>query len=371
MRIDLSGLGLITPLGNSVEQTWNALLAGEFIRDHTRLTDSIEKFSADCAKQAIAQAGWSDALLSDPQTALIVGTSKGPIKNWIQASSQQAGPLGPGIFSRDPDLKVRLDPDFGLSNLASDIAREIGHTSGPRATYSAACASGIHALIHATLLIRGGQAKRAIVVAAEASVHPLFIASFKRLGVSPPEGFGCRPFDLNRSGFLVSEAAAAVCIEASPTARPFASIENFALGGDATHITGGDPEGRTLKHLLKRTIAGNSVDLIHAHATGTQFNDPVELSAIESAIDDSMQPNIYSHKGAIGHSLGAAGLVSVVFNCISHRTGIIPPNVQIRRALPSEKTRIQIDVVERPIHRSIAIAAGFGGAVATISLRST
>src|SRR5204862_7358830 len=99
------------------------------------------------------------------------------------------------------------------------------------------------------------------------------------------------------------------------------------LGGAATHLTGGDPEGTTLRRLLNHVVDGQPVDLVHAHATGTEMNDPIELAAIESALPADQDPPaiLYSHKGALGHSLGAAGLVSVVLNCMSHHKGVVPP----------------------------------------------
>ena len=161
--------------------------------------------------------------------------------------------------------------------------------------------SGLHALIHAILLLRRRGAEGPLVVAAEASVHPLFVGSFKRLGVLSPEGFGCRPFDVDQRGFFISGAAAAVCLESAvaDNADPTARIERFPLCADATHLTGGDPNGRVLRHLLSQVINNRPVDLIHAHATGTTFNDPIELAAIDSAIiADGSIPAIYSHKGA-------------------------------------------------------------------------
>ncbi|HMB94734.1 MAG TPA: hypothetical protein VKK61_01710, partial [Tepidisphaeraceae bacterium] len=150
--------------------------------------------------------------------------------------------------------------------------------------------------------------------------------------------------------------------------RPITAIENFALGGDATHITGSAPQGKTLRHLLRSVITDHPADLIHAHATGTELNDSIELAAIESCATG--QPNIYSHKGALGHSLGAAGLVSVVLNCLSHQSGLIPPNVQTHRPMQTIGVQIVRETIQRPIKRSIAIAAGFGGAMGMISLRS-
>jgi 3-oxoacyl-[acyl-carrier-protein] synthase II len=246
-------------------------------------------------------------------------------------------------------------------------------------TLSAACSSGLHALLRAAMAIESGEARRALVVAVEASVHPLFISSFRRLGVLSPEGYGCRPFDINRKGFVLSEAAAAVCLEAAGDVRgrPLARVERWAIGGDGTHLTGGDPEAKAMRHLLRRVCAG-PVDLVHAHATGTVVSDPVELSAIESVASGFVggenaadsRAILYSHKGALGHSLGAAGLVSVVINCLCHSHGMVPGNVRSAQPLAMGGLRFCDMAAERRIERSVAIAAGFGGPLAMVGLAS-
>jgi 3-oxoacyl-[acyl-carrier-protein] synthase II len=190
-------------------------------------------------------------------------------------------------------------------------------------------------------------------------------------------GEGCRPFDRKRAGFYMSEAACAVLLEAAnPDHVPAGSIavENFALGGDATHLTGGDPDGRVLRHLLQNVVAGRAVDLVHAHGTGTVLNDETELAAIESSVarNEHGPPTVYSHKAALGHSLGASGLLSVVLNCTCHTTGTVPPNVHTTDPLPAGRVSIASagSVTRRPIRRSLAIAAGFGGPTAVVSLAS-
>jgi 3-oxoacyl-[acyl-carrier-protein] synthase II len=225
------------------------------------------------------------------------------------------------------------------------------------------------------MLIADGQADRVLVVGAESSLHPLLIQSFARLGVLPPEGVGCRPFDLHRAGFLMSEAAAAVCLESSDAGNPdtlpksFATVERFAFGGDAFHLTGGDPSGQTLRRLLSHVIDQRPVDVVHAHGTGTEFNDPVELAAIEATLRECDCPaSLYSHKGALGHSLGAAGLVSVAINCMIHREGIVPPNVRTQSPLPVGRVSIESAPRRRSVRRSLALAAGFGGSMAAVSL---
>jgi 3-oxoacyl-(acyl-carrier-protein) synthase len=242
---------------------------------------------------------------------------------------------------------------------------------GPRLTISAACSSGLHALIRATMMLRSGQVDRALVVGAEASVHPLFIGSFKRLGVLPPAGYGCRPFDRDRKGFLMSDAAAAVCLERTD-GPALARVDAFAIGADATHITASDPTSAMLQRLLKQTIdASGPPDVIHGHGTGTVANDAIELNAIESVLEGvQSRPALYSHKGAIGHSLGAAGMVSVVINCMMHRESVVPGNANLASPLPARRVELKGMSIERPIKRSLALAAGFGGPIAVVSLKS-
>jgi 3-oxoacyl-[acyl-carrier-protein] synthase II len=352
----ITGIGLVSVLGRTADQTWQALLAGRSIADHARVPgfsgpDRAIAMAHQAAAEALTGAGWTDADCRKPDSALFVGTSKGTIEAWMQFTA--------------PDVHPGLR--FGLSEIDFELARSFHFAGGPRLTISAACSSGLHALLRAAMALERGEARRALVVAVEASVHPLFISSFKRLGVLAPQGHGCRPFDYQRRGFVISEAAAAVCLESSdhPVGRPIVRIDAWAVGGDGTHLTGGDPAGKALRHLLQR-VARPGLDLVHAHATGTIVNDPVELAAIETIAGPS-RPILYSHKGALGHSLGAAGLVSAVLNCMSHSHGVIPPNIRSTRPLPMADLRFSPDAIHHPIKRSLALAAGFGGPLAVVS----
>jgi 3-oxoacyl-(acyl-carrier-protein) synthase len=126
---------------------------------------------------------------------------------------------------------------------------------------------------------------------------------------------------------------------------------------------------------LARVVDDRPVDLFHAHGTGTVQNDAVELAAIESVVargKDSDRPIVYSHKAAIGHSLGASGLLSVVLNCQAHVTGSIPPNVNTTEPMPTRRVTIRTAATQEcEIRRSVAIAAGFGGALGVVSLVSS
>jgi len=352
----ITGVGLVTPLGGTPQQTWDALLAGRAIVDHARIDglaagNRAGELALTAARQAIAQSGWSALNLGDHRSGLFVGTSKGPIEDWLTSGPQPEG----------------------MGQIAAFLAANLQMGCGPRLTLSAACASGLHALIRAAMALHAGEAERALVVAVEAAVHPLFLASFKRLGVLAPEGHGCRPFDQNRRGFLMSEAAAAVCLQPadSADASPLARLGRFAIGGDATHLTATDPDAPTLRRSLQQVIDGRGVDFVHAHGTGTLLNDPAELSAIESCIPPTVGcPLVYSHKAALGHSQGAAGLVSVVLNCLCHRDSVVPPNVNTTQPLPTRAVRISREAQRAPIRRSLALASGFGGPIAVVALDS-
>jgi len=367
--IQIVGSGLCTPLGANADQTWNALVEGRYITNHSRALNvpqgdepRVNRIAEMVAREAIAWARWSQSEVES--TALVVGTSKGPAEAWLTAppaTSDNPTPAGRSVV-------------LGLADVSAHLARSLGIVHGPRVTFSAACASALHALVRGALLIRSGEADRVLVVAAESSLHPLFVQSFRRLGVLPPEGVGCRPFDRTRDGFVMSEAAAAVCLEAKDSdhiAPGSVLLDRFAMGGDATHLTASDPHANTLRRLLAHVIDSRPVDLIHAHGTGTEINDPLELSAIESALDEqALVPNLYSHKGALGHSLGAAGLVSVVINWMAHQAQIVPPNVRTESPLLAMRVRIRRDKCSRAIRRSVAIASGFGGALGVVSLTS-
>jgi 3-oxoacyl-[acyl-carrier-protein] synthase II len=366
-RVEVGAWGLVTPFGG-LKETWDALLAGRFIRDHARCDvagDSPWPRALGLAHRA-AEAVAGSALA--PDAALVVGTSKGTVESWMPGGDGGAG---------------ACPAPEGLSDVAASLGSRFA-LRGPRLTVSGACASGLLALIRGAMMIQSGEVRQALVVATEASVHPLFLGSFQRLGVLARPGTGCRPFDRDREGFLMSEAAAAVLLEAHdpmksprPAGRGSSDgtraicLDRFTLGADATHLTGADPDARVLRHLLARVIDGRPVDLFHAHGTGTVANDDLELAAIEAAVGNApTPPALYSHKGALGHSLGAAGLLSVVLNCQAHATGTIPPNVQTRDPLPTRSVLLSHEPVRRRIRRSVAVAAGFGGAMAAVSLVS-
>lgn len=348
----ITGIGLVTPLGVGVRETWQSILLGRHVIDVGRVSvDRVQRVSRVgqlgliAAREAIAYRDLTDA-------ALIVGTSKGPADEWL----------------RDPTTAL------GLATLSDELASELQMAGSPRLTLSAACASGLHAVARATMLLDRGEASRVIVVASESSLHPIWHGTFKRLGVLAPPGQPCRPFDEHRHGFVISEAAAAIVIERRVPEISELIIERALIAADATHLTGTDPEAKSLRRLLNGLSeqpaewrqgtaalqARTEIDFVHAHATGTAV-DAIELAAIRGTIGDVAT---YSHKGSLGHTLGASGLVAIALSTQAHASGTIPP-------MPTTTTPIDTFTHAcgpREIRRSIVLASGFGGALAGVRL---
>ena len=353
----------MTPLGETAADTWDALLEGRYINHHVVCGRSASDLAIDAGRQAISATAHP---LDD--TALVVGTSKGLVKCWLEEAASRGTGFQP-VRSASHGLQTCATGGINLSDVAADVASALG-IDGPRLTISAACASGLHALIRGAMMIQGGEARRVLVVASEASVHPLFVGSFQRLGILANSEMGCRPFDEHRAGFLMSEAAAAVCLEADADgALGGVRVERFAMAADATHLTGSDPEGRALRHVLERICDNRRIDLFHAHGTGTPLNDAIELDAMQTVAREWRdRPIVYSHKAALGHSLGAAGLVSVVINQMCHERGVVPGNVRTNYPLPARGVVISNVPVRRPVRRSVVVAAGFGGPIGAVCL---
>ena len=349
-RCLITGLALATPQGTDAQSNWRNLLAGAVLHETGRVplaVDSslprVSQLAIHVARAAIVNADWTPATISADRTALLIGTSKGPIEAWLTGQPTSA---------------------FGLAAVAADVAADIGHGFGARLTCSAACASGLHALIRGKQLIDSGQCDRALIVASESATGPLFEATFHRLGVLARPEIGCRPFDEDREGFLLAEAAAAVCLERSDA--PGVAITATSMRSDAHHLTAPDPAGLALAAALRDVAAAGRIDLVHAHGTATLLNDPVELAAIAEV---AAYTKVISHKHAIGHTQGTAGLISVVLNVMAHRRGEVFGNTNSNKRLrgddllPPAAMQLQCDA-------SIVLAAGFGGPVAAVRLQS-
>ena len=350
---------LLTPLdvpraGPYRAGTWEAMRAGGRVERRAAVDDGLlegEPWLDRSLRLALSVARRALAGASTNGLMLFCGTSKGPIGVMLESCAR----LRRGAaLSSGQALQIAL----GTGAMGSLLGERLGLPAGT--TSVAACASGLHALHAAALALGRGACERALVVAADASLHPLFEASFARLGVlAPADARGirrCAPFAPEGRGFFLSEAGAAVVLEhaqgQTPNAkRAVAFLEPTWIGGDGTALVALDERAETLRRGLAACLPAPPPAFVHAHATGTT-HDAYELAAIRDVCGGL--PEVFSHKGWLGHSLGAAGLVSVVLSAQCHARG------QTLTGAPVP-----------PGSASLTIAQGFGGHVAVVRLRGT
>jgi 3-oxoacyl-(acyl-carrier-protein) synthase len=350
----ITASALLTPLDAPADvSTWDAIAAGHSVTTQTAVADPLldPDVSLDRSlRLALAVGRRALAGRSPAPTGLFCGTSKGPIGTFLAAAelARRNEPLPPAI-ARQVALGVGAMGAVCADRLRDALQPTQVHTS------VAACSSGLHALHRAAAAVRRGECPRALVLAADASLHPLFQASFHRLGVlAPADAQGvrrCDPFGPRGEGFFLVEAAAALLLERTPSSPPLAWLEDSAVAADATGLIAIDPAADTLRHTLAAVSPPASpVAFVHAHATGTA-HDAYELSAIRAAVGPDVP--VFSHKQFLGHSLGAAGLVSAALSVACHRH---------RRTLTGHP--LPADAC------SLTIAQGFGGHIALLRLRS-
>jgi 3-oxoacyl-(acyl-carrier-protein) synthase len=343
----ITQLAVLTPLGDSLA-TWDAICAGKRIGERVAVADALLDPDTTLDRSIrLALTAAREVHNGSEDVQLFCGTSKGPVGTYLSACEKLA--RGEAL-----DLHQAEHIALGVGAVGAIVRRKL-KLHPPAHTSVAACSSGLHALHRAASAIRHGECQRALVVAADASLHPLFAASFDRLGVlAKPNDQGvrtCEPFGETGGGFFLVEAAAAIMLEA-PAAladrQPIAWLENSWIGADSTDLIAIDPLTQTLRHGLS---SQQPPAFVHAHATGTG-HDRYELAAIRSALGHDVP--VFSHKQYLGHSLGAAGLVSVVISALAHHHRRTPPGHPVP-----------------PNAASLTIAQGFGGHIGLIALRSS
>jgi len=362
--IAIESFALISPLGANPEETWRAIHAGRRLADRGIISEpTFNQIASDvpseiknldrsivlawaACTQAISRAGWRQDQLRDPDTALFMATSKGPVLA-VLSGCEVLHKSGPAGLSEQLAEEIALGP--GAAGTLVAWALGVG---GPIHTSVAACAGSLAAVHLACRALMTGQCRRAIIAATDASVHPMFENSFNNLGVLPSPAADarryCEPFTAGGGGFFITEGAAALCLSLSE--NPRLRVEKTWLGGDATHLIATDPAGRSLSRGLKFCSQGFGVDFVHAHATGTE-HDKFELAAIQRIC--GTQVNVFSHKFWMGHTLGASGLMALVLSAMCHLQGATLGGAKL-----DAKTR------------SITVAQGFGGHIGVCALAS-
>ena len=375
VRVVVTGIGLVSALGKSLETSWRNLLLGKTgIKLHQLFPElgmiplgliAEKPSSLNTLTEIVVTSALEDAELAVPlfDCAVVIGSSRSYQASWEMIARQMY------------EEKHGVDLDNWLNTLpnmnAIAVARQIGATGAVLAPM-AACATGIWAIAQGAMLIQSGQYQRVIAGAIEAPITPLTIAGFQQMGALAKTG--AYPFDLQREGLVLGEGGAVLILESAELAtqrqaKIYGEILGFGLTADAYHGNSPEPTGKSaimaIKQCLERSqITPTDIDYIHTHGTATQLNDRIESKIIQSLFSDKLA--ISSTKGSTGHTLGASGALGVAFSLMALQQGILPPCVGLRQ--PEFNLNLITSAQARKIHQALCFSFGFGGQNAVMAL---
>jgi 3-oxoacyl-[acyl-carrier-protein] synthase II len=411
-RVVVTGLGLVTPLADGVEETWTRLLDGQsgagrisgfdpeglgttyacevkrgdgsdatFNADkymepkEQRKVDDFILFGYAAALQAVEDSGWKPEADADKErTGVLIGSGIGGLKS-ISETAVMIEEKGPR----------RVSPFFipgALINLISgQVSIKYGF-KGPNHSVVTACSTGAHAIGDAARLIKYGAADVMVAGGAEAAICKIGIAGFnacKALSTKRADEptKASRPYDADRDGFVMGEGAGIVVLEEYEHAKArgakiYAEVLGYGMSGDAYHITApsedGEGAGRCMAAALKDAgLEPSAIDYINAHGTSTMA-DTIELGAVERMLGDHAgNVTMSSTKSMTGHLLGAAGAIEAIFSILAIRDQVAPPTINLDN--PAVETPVDLapnKKVERKIDVALSNSFGFGGTNASV-----
>ncbi len=411
-RVVVTGLGLVTPLGGSVEQTWERLIAGQSgagpitrfdatdyacriacevkpadfdpnLRvDHKiqRQVDPFIVFGLDAAGQALEDAGLTDMPEAD---RLRAGTLIGSGIGGLPGIAEEAIVL----HERGPR---RVSPHFVHGRLINLVSGQVSiryGLMGPNHAVVTACSTGAHAIGDAARLIALDDADVMVAGGTEATICPIGIAGFAQAralstGFNDDPKRASRPWDKGRDGFVMGEGAGVVVLEEYERAKRrgakiYGEVIGYGLTGDAYHVTAPHPEGsgafRSMQMALKRAgLNPGQIDYVNAHGTSTPMGDELELGAVKRLFGaDIGHISMSSTKSAVGHLLGGAGAVESIFTLLAMRDQVVPPTLNLEDPCDGAEG---VDLVpwnarERKVEAVLNNSFGFGGTNATVVFR--
>jgi 3-oxoacyl-[acyl-carrier-protein] synthase II len=399
-RVVVTGMGIISPLGQSVEASWEALIAGQSgvgpitqfdttdymvkiaaeVKDwdpeqympakDARRRDRYQQFVVGAAQQAMAHSGLEITDKNRRRTGVIIGSAVGGIGNYFA----QAKLL---IETGDPRRITPFGIPMLMVNGGSDLVSiEIGAT-GPSYTPISACATGADCIGHAFDLIRLGRLDQALAGCGEAPIIPIGIAAFDRVGACSRENdnpaLASRPFDKNRTGLVFAEGAGVLVLEALEHAQArgatiYGEIVGYGSTSDAFHTTAPDPEGTGAAHAVENALADaqlnpEDIHYINAHGTATALNDVMETKAVKRIFGDhAYNVPMSSTKSMTGHGMGATAAMEAAFSIIALRTGVIPPTINLTEPDPEcDLDYVPNEPREAALTHVMSNSFGFGG----------
>lgn len=397
-RVVVTGVGVITPLGNTVEKFWNSLINGESgidtvtkfdvsefptkvaaeVKDfeptlyidkkEARRMDRFIQFAVASAKLALEDSQIDLSKVDLNRFGVIYGTGIGGIEtfeNQLKIMHEK----GPG----------KVSPFFIPMMIANMAAGQIAITFGLKGineTIVNACASSTNAIGEAFKAIQRGDADLIVTGGTEAAITPMSFAGFcamKAMSTNEDPKKASRPFDLNRDGFVMGEGSASLILESLEHAQKrgakiYAEIIGYGATDDAYHITAPAPEGegaaRAMEAALKDgKVSFDMIDYINAHGTSTEYNDKFETMAIKKVFKDhAYKLYVSSIKSMLGHLLGAAGAIEAVATVLTIKNGIIPPTINYETPDPEcDLNYVPNEAIEKEVNYAISNSLGFGG----------
>ncbi len=409
-RVVVTGLGMVSPLADGVEETWKRLLdgqsgAGPITRFDTegfktsyacevpfgdgsdgtfnpdtymsskeqRKVDTFILFAMAAAQQAVEDSGWVPEDDEERErTGVMIGSGIGGLA-LIEKTTLMMAEKGPR----------RVSPFFipgSLINLCSGQVSIRYGFKGPNHAVVTACSTGAHAIGDAARMIMLDDADVMVAGGAEAAICGIGIAGFnaaKALSTkwADEPTRASRPYDQGRDGFVMGEGAGVVILEELEHARArgakiYAEVVGYGLSGDAYHITAPAADGnggyRAMQAALKRAgIAPSEVDYVNAHGTSTMA-DVIELAAVERLLGADSTATMSSTKSSIGHLLGAAGAVEAIFSILAIRDQVAPPTINLDNPVESGLDLAPNKAVKRKIDVALSNSFGFGGTNASV-----
>jgi 3-oxoacyl-[acyl-carrier-protein] synthase II len=407
-RVVVTGMGVISPLGIGLEATWHALIEGRNgIREITffdatgypsriagevagfdpgvfmdrklaRRCDRFTQFAMATTEEALRQARLTIEPAMAERIGVVIGSGIGGLNTLMDQFTV--------LFEKGPD---RISPFFVTMMITDLAAGQISiryGLKGPNFAISSACATGAHAMGESYEIIRRGDADVMIAGGSEAPVTPIAMAAFGNMHAlstrNDDPAHASRPFDAQRDGFVLSEGAATVVLEAEDFARArgariLAEVVGYAATADAHHVTepaqNGEGAARAMRLALEKAeVAPEEVQYINAHGTSTIPGDRAEIAAIKKVFGElSSRIPISSTKGATGHMLGAGGTAEAIFCIQAMREGMVPPTINYEYPDPE----CDLDVVPNqarrtgPLQLAMSNSFGFGGHNVSLVLR--
>lgn len=405
-RVVITGIGAITPLANNAEDTWQAIKEGksgvgpltrvdaslfncsvaaevkdfnieQYIdRKEARKMDRFTQYAVAASMMAVEDAGLKITEELAPRAGVWIGSGIGGMETYEQQflTFQERGPRRVSPF-----FIPMLIPDMASGQVSIYLGAK-----GPNSCSVTACASGTNSIGDAFKVIERGDADVMISGGAEAPIVNMAVAGFTAntaLTTNEDPATASRPFDANRSGFVIGEGAGIVVLEEYEHAKArgakiYAEIIGYGATGDAHHITAPAPGGEGAARAMAQAIADGGiepsrVDYINAHGTSTPYNDLYETMAVKSVFGEhAYKLAMSSTKSMTGHLLGAAGGIEAIFTALALKEGVLPPTINYQTPDPElDLDYVPNELRQANIKYALSNSLGFGGHNASILLK--